>query len=319
MRIPASAARHGRLALLCLASLLAHLLVLAWLDARLAPPPLPAGALAVRLVAPSAPPPLPEAAPAPVPEPLPVAAPAPAPVSAPADTEAASASAAPEPAAGAGGAEPPLQMPGRYRVTAPPSITLDYRVDSAAPGRAPVAVGRARLEWESDGNAYRLRLTGVLGERSSEGGADDAGLAPLRAAIAQGAGTASIVFDRERNLVSDARGAALPLAMGMQDGASVLAQLAGMGLADPDQMQDVLEIVVSEGQGAHIARFQVAERETVDTGAGPVEALRLVRLAAAGMPRLELWLAPQLHWMPVRLRLSAPDGTVRTQTLAAAP
>ncbi|WP_020652297.1 DUF3108 domain-containing protein [Massilia niastensis] len=324
MRFSVFLSRHGRLACLCLASLLAHLLALSLLDVRLAPPDLaPMGPLALRL-AESRPTPSPAPVAAPLPDPAPAAG---VPKTAAADTRlpslvaaAPAQSAAPAPIdtapGGAGGTTVPMQMPGRYRVTPPPSARLDYVVVRSTPGAAPAAEGSARLDWESDGNTYRLRLDGVLGERASEGGTDDAGIAPLRATLASGTGAAATLFDRERMAIVDG-GKSTRLAPGAQDGASVLMQLAGIGLSDPDQMQDVLEIVVSDENGPAIARFQVLGKENVETGGGAFEAVRLVRLAPPGSGRLEVWLAPQRDWLPVQLRVTAPDGTARTQTLAA--
>ena len=104
--------------------------------------------------------------------------------------------------------------------------------------------------------------------------------------------------------------------VGIQDRASVLMQLAGIGLAEPDQVRDVIEIVVAGVRDLRIARFRVLGQEEVATGTGTVTAWHLAELAAPGMARLDVWIAPEQGWMPVRLCLD--DGSARvTQTLSA--
>jgi hypothetical protein len=196
-------------------------------------------------------------------------------------------------------------MPSRYRVAMPPSVTLVYEVRDAA-GRA----GEATLRWDTDGVQYRLALSGIVGEIESEGGTDDAGISPQRASYRIGTGSATVAFDRERrSIVFEGVGRSAQDLPGSQDGATVLMQLAGIGLADPDQVQDAVDIYVAQMDGAAVERYQVLGRERIETPAGSLET---VHLARGGKPRLEIWLAPAQGWLPVQLRVSAPDG-VRTQ------
>jgi hypothetical protein len=322
MKLALLLSRHRRLLALCGLSAAAHLLVLE-LAARRAVLPLsapPAGeALRLRLVrtgasvaatpaaasAPvrSAPLPSPEqdierradaasAAPAPAPAP-PAAAPSEAPAAAPA-----------EPASEAAGT-PLVQMPGRYRVRMPEPVRLAYALTRQAPGAAPVPGGSASIAWASDGEHYTLAIDGVLGRLRSEGGSSDAGIAPRR--TGKGDGGAMQLGD----FVEDAVGA--------QDSASVLMQLAGIGLAEPDQIAgqlgNELRIVIAGADRAAIERYRVMGQETVPTALGELAAWRLAQVAPASQERLEVWLAPGQGWLPVQLRLTRPDGDVITQTL----
>lgn len=324
-RISVLLAQHRRLLALGLLSLLLHLLALAWIDRRLDVPPPSAGSttLAVRLahvVAPTAstqPEPAP-ASPAPSPEPLnepPLLVPrAPS-----ADARAAAPPAivpdlapdvAPDALPGQQGVAFRSRMPARYRVTPPPSMRLSYTVTGAS--------GDATLTWRSDGNRYDLQMDGILGTRSSSGRIDDAGIAPAQATEEYGAGSLTTRFDRAAGTVQTGLDTqAQRLAEGSQDTASLLAQLAGMGLADPSQMRDVLEFWVAGANGARIERYRVLGPERIATGAGEMETVRLARIGEAGGRRLEVWLAPGQSWMPVQLRIHEPNGAARTQTLAA--
>lgn len=322
MRFPAFLARHRRLLGVGLASLLLHLAALAWLEfpAQRAPGVREPAPLTLRIAragteratprpAPGPPPasrPAPESAPESAPQPAP--APTAAPEAGPEATSPPLPALAPLRAAGQGEVLPGA-MPGQFRVSPAPPARLDYRVSGG---------GAARLEWRTDGSSYRLALDGVLGALDSEGGLDDGGLAPLRASEPAGLGRASTEFDRARGVIVSHLGARRDqLAGGAQDRASLLLQLAGMGRANPDQLRGVLAFWIGAAGGARQERYEVMEMETVDTGIGAVKALRLAQLAPEGAPRLEVWLAPGQAWLPVQLRLTLPDGAVRTQTLDA--
>lgn len=314
MRFPVFLARYRRLLGVGLASLLLHLAALAWLEfpAQRAPGVREPAPLTLR-IARAGPD---RATPRPAPSPLPASRPAPEPAPAPDAGPAADPQAAPAPLpvlaplqASGQGEVLPGAMPGQFRVSPAPPARLDYRVSDG---------GAARLEWRTDGSSYRIALDGILGALDSEGGLDDGGLAPLRASEPAGPGRARTEFDRAHGVIVSHLGARRDqLAGGAQDRASLLLQLAGMGRANPDQLRGVLAFWIGASGGARQERYEVMGMETVDTGIGALEALHLAQLAPEGAPRLEVWLAPGQAWLPVQLRLTLPDGAVRTQTLDA--
>lgn len=338
MKLAVHLARHRRLLALCGLSLFLHLLALAWIGGRWergaarpagSPIALRIEHAAVARAAPQAESTAP--APAPVP-PAPAPGAAPAPVTLPplrpllpGEPAAGSPDAGPgperhaaaSPSAGSPAGAAPRQMPGRYLVRTPPSARLNYALQRSRPGRAPTDEGEAQIVWEAGDGRYQLRVEGVLGLLESEGGSDDAGIAPLQASEHQADGSDRITrFDRAGGRIDfESNGRSAPLRLGSQDRASLLMQLAGMGLAQPEQMQDVIEILVGGPAGAEVARFRVLGGETLATGAGALATVRLAELAAPGRPRLELWLAPDHNWMPAQLRLTEADGSVATQVL----
>lgn len=326
--------RNRRLLLVCLLSLLLHALVIAWIDARLTQRPAVIGMpeFTVRLAsaergildapskpveAPATPTPAPPAAPAPPEAPAPIAMADGGPVAMPSAAPPADAGESTLPAA-SGGSAAPIQMPGIYRVKPPPSGRIDYTVVTRSSLDAPLQDGgSARMVWRSDGTRYAVKLDGVLGTISSEGQVDDAGIAPQRALTGMGTGALTTVFDRGSGTIgAGPQGQPFPLVPGSQDTASVLLQLAGMGVGDAGQIKDVLEFWVGGAGGAGIERYQVMGPERIATAAGSLETVRLVRLGEPGAPVLELWLAPQLAWLPVQLRVTDALGASRTQTLA---
>jgi hypothetical protein len=299
--------RYRRLLALVALSLLLHVLAIGWvahypapaMNAMLEAPP---ARLALRLQT-AAPHETPAPAPEPVLPPEPAAQPAPpaqptpnrtrkivndaAPASAPVP---AAPVAAPSPASSVDpqppGADVPVQMPGRYRARMPPGATLAYTL--VRTGEAPAT---ARLQWQTDGNTYTLLHDGVMGTLASEGGTGDAGVSP-------GVGTAT-------------------QANGSKVAATFTRRTIAIGLAEPDQVHGVIEVYVAAPAGPEIEKFQVMEDETLATPMGDIATRHLVQLVRAGEPRLEIWLAPAWRWLPVQLRLSAPDGTVATQTVTA--
>ena len=323
--------RHRRLLVLCACSAAVHLVLLELLAARGAGPfaaaPAPDDAwLSVRLA-----PQLPPASGAPVPATSTTTAarahPRHTPLSAQALPSTPSAPAAsptpPTPAATGTGAvateagPPLLQMPGRYRVRLPAPAQLTYGLVRQPAGGPPAPAGTARLTWRTDGDRYVLDMDGALGRLHSEGASGDAGIAPRLAREDGDAGPLVTEFDADgHRVLFRATGAESPDNVGIQDRASLLMQLAGIGLAEPDQVRDTIDIVIASARDLRIARFKVLGQEEVATGVGTLATWHLAELAAPGMARLEVWLAPERGWVPVRLRLEDADGSV-TQTLSA--
>jgi hypothetical protein len=338
--------RHGRLLALCGLSALVHLLVLQLVARHEAHEPAPLagaeGPLVLRLMparapadaapvaqadaVPSAPPPRApktrpaENAPMPVPVP-PAAAASAAPAASPAESAASataaspSASAATADAAAPGGSTPD-RMAVHYRVRMPPTVRLVYKLTRRdAAGHAGPAQP-AQLDWRNNDGQYTLQMDGVFGQVSSSGADSDSGIQPQRFAAQHGQSRQDVMFDPEHQRIVFGDGSEAPAPPGMQDRASLLMQLAGIGLARPGQLQNVIEIAVADAGSASIERFQVMGEEQVETRAGPARALHLAQLAAAGEPRLDVWLAPGQGWLPIQLRLTGSDGASATQVLA---
>lgn len=323
-----------RLLILGVLSAGAHLATLAWLDAR-AQRVLPraqgaalalnlrlAGTAAPAAVATSTAVPAAPVAPASVPlararRPAATAAEAaPAQASAPATDSAVSGAAE--------GADPALQMPGRYNVRVPPPMVLSFDV-AEGPTFTPRAAP-SRLIWQATDLHYSLRFEdvpdaygGAPRTYTSEGGVNDGGIAP-DSAFEQQEGTAQLrtSFEREANRIVLASGATAELSHSTQDSASLLMQLAGIGLANAGQISETVQFEVAAAGGPSIVRFDVGAQEQLNTPYGVLAAWHLTQQVKPGEIRLEVWLAPALNWYPVQLRTSGPNGVIAQQTLRSA-
>jgi hypothetical protein len=206
-----------------------------------------------------------------------------------------------------------------YPTRPPPPFAMRFSLQ-----RADLA-GQARLDWRSDGATYTLHFEGDLNgkalvEQTSRGGFDLAGLAPLRLADQRAGrdlpaanfrrGVGRISFSGptvEYELLPDA-----------QDRLSWLVQLAAISAAAhdasrPDQplgdLAQVALLVVDARGVAAIWLLNVVGAEPVTTAAGPVAALHLVRepLRAYDL-KVEVWLDPAQHHLPLRLRQTVVPG-----------
>lgn len=336
--------RRWRAALALLAAvLLAHVLLLAWVASDL-------GELVVNDSAPSqlAVVMLPAAAPpvAPSPPPAPsrkraagggakvaAASPAapliepayepPAPVEMPAEAALAPEAAAPE------GESLRAAAPATLAVPLPPSGRLVYHLTHS---RYPGTVARTVVEWSTDAAAqtYELRLQAALGGIAllgsrSTGQIDASGFVPqrytqraaMRAEVAVNFDwpAARVTYSASRDEHPLARGVQDPLSIQFQ--VPVLVQQAGGRLA-PGQ---TLKLVVARPNKLDAVDFTVRGTETVSTGAGQtVSALRLEAPRGPDADQAwEFWLAPDLYWLPVRIRLVDRRGNVWDNVLAALP
>jgi len=200
-----------------------------------------------------------------------------------------------------------------YPTRVPPSVQLHFTLQSGD------ALGEASLHWRVDEGGYVLELQastpqGRAVEQRSEGGFDEAGLAPLRLADRRrGRDVRAANFQREHGKISfSGPRVEWPLFSGAQDRLSWLVQLVAIAAAAPEAMREGAEVSmwVAGARGAFgIWRFEVRGREPLAAPGGDTLAWCLVREPAHPYDvRIEVWLDPARgHW-PVRLRQTQVHG-----------
>lgn len=206
-----------------------------------------------------------------------------------------------------------------YRVAAPPSAVLDYDVTGTKDQRP--AYGSGRITWvnqdghyEALGRAKALFFT-VL-DFSSRGQLDDWGVSPELYTEKKGFKSATNThFNRARNLISfSASTTSYPRQGGEQDRASLIWQLAAIGRGDASQIQPgaTIDLFVAGVRDGEIWRVQVIGPESLALPIGTLQTWHLVRIPKPGSfdDRVDIWLAPQHEWYPVKVRYTdlRPEG-----------
>ena len=186
--------------------------------------------------------------------------------------------------------------------------------------------GGAQVEWARVGTRYQVHLdvwvgaqaAPLVGRRmSSDGELTDEGLVPKRydeetRALFRELRRRTIVFDGARVLLPNGKQIeALP---GMQDAASQFVQLTWLFTTRPELLKVGQRIEVPLALPTNVDRwaYDVVEAVTLDTPVGPVDTFHL-------RPRRELrpsrdlvadvWFAPTLQYLPVRLLIRQDEAT----------
>lgn len=323
-----TSARRRRLLLPVLLALFIHLLVLLLVNPRPAPvaqttilrpiiytaPPEPVAAT------PAAPARRPRATPPRRPRPVAVPeqpatvpdAPETLPPPPPAGPPPAEEAAAPAPVAAASAPEAPPPAPAPAVI--PGSLRLKYTLRGELSSLSYQASGE--LLWAHDGQNYEARMevgAFLLGSRvqHSRGRITPAGLQPLRF-VDRVRQDRVAEFDHAQGQIRFSEGApTVALPQDVQDQLSVFVQLGSLISTTPQRYPRGTAITLPAVgvYGPENWSVVVEDEETLSLPGGEMRALKLSRAPArADEPRAEIWLAPALGWLPVRIRLSQDNG-----------
>ena len=250
---------------------------------------------------------------APAPTPAPEAS-IPAPAEPPAAPPVAAAS-APGPLIDSSPASAPASPPAQAMALAiPGSVRLKYHVAGSVRGQTWNLFGQ--LLWRHDGSQYEAVLeysAPLLPSRSqrSSGRITAEGLAPQRFADKSRSEQATHFQRDSGTLVFSNNAPQQPLVPGMQDRLSVFLQLASMLAAEPAKFPAGTGITLQTvgTRDAQAWLFTVEGDEALDLPGGRVATRKLVRHPRAEHDiRVELWLGTGMDYVPVRIRLTQPNG-----------
>jgi Protein of unknown function (DUF3108) len=175
------------------------------------------------------------------------------------------------------------------------------------------------IHWVNDGQHYEMVVSIPLPfvgpyVYSSKGHIDGFGIAPEQYSEQRGRRAADItVFDRTtKQLVYTRTPNNQPLADGAQDRFSVVMQLSSLVRGSPDTYKPgvVRQFSVADNDSNEIWPIETVGDENMQTADGNVQARHFTRLPRreGDRRRLDIWLAPALSWLPVRILQTEPNG-----------
>jgi hypothetical protein len=207
----------------------------------------------------------------------------------------------------------------------PASTRLLYDVTGRVKGIAYKAQGT--LDWTVTNSRYEARMemrVMLLGSRSqtSTGRVGPGGLMPERFADKSRSEKAAHFDATQQRIRFSSNAPEVPLLAGAQDRLSLFMQIAGLLQARPLAYAagQTIDMQVAGTGDAPVWRFQVGEESTVQLPAGEFKVRHLVRQPRKEFDStVEMWLAPRLNHLPVRLRVTQSNGDVADQQLSHMP
>ncbi|MGI4718849.1 MAG: DUF3108 domain-containing protein [Janthinobacterium lividum] len=207
----------------------------------------------------------------------------------------------------------------------PPSADLHYELQARQRGFG--LKGEAIVTWRAGDGKYsvgaesKVPLLGTITDDRSSGAIDAWGLAPAEFVEKRmRKDPTTTTFDREAKALRFSESKQVyPLKGAEQDRVSITWQLAAVARAADDKFKAGSEwpFFVAGRRDAEHWVFKVVRREKVRTGLGEVDAVLVSRLPLPDKKdqALEIWLAPQHEWYPVKLRYQEGEKEQIEQTL----
>jgi hypothetical protein len=286
--------------------------------AAAAKPPPPAPAPRPRPVArPQAPAPAPQnPAPAEAPGPDLTAQP---PVEAGVPAEPAPEAAAAAPAEGASAAAGGSSASGEAEAPVPQRIPGSVQLAFAATGQrgtTPLQGVFGNLTWRQDGQHYDAQLSlnvlfYTMRSQHSSGVIGANGIEPARFSDKRKSEVASHFMREQGTVVFSNNAPSVPLMPGAQDRLSVILQLGALMAGDPGRYPPGAAFAIQTvgPRDADIWIFKVEDDEKLALPAGEFTARKLTRNPRQPFDdKVELWLAPELGYLPVRIKQTQSNG-----------
>ena len=210
------------------------------------------------------------------------------------------------------------------RAIMPEPVQLRYSVtkdgDSA---RASLIWQPAKAEGASHAPHYELSYEATyfgisIVKQTSSGTIGAAGLVPMRfGEKRRGRSEQATHFDQAKGAVtfSNNRPEA-KLAVGSQDRASFLIQLASLFAGQPSVLKagQTIQLPVASVDELEVWSFEVQASESLALPIGETQAIKVLRRPRRAFDQtVEVWFAPTLSYLPVRIRLTDSGGVTDSQ------
>lgn len=205
-----------------------------------------------------------------------------------------------------------------YRIDLPPSASLKYDIQKIPKEGAPT-YGSGTISWHTDGSRYTVDGDfGVLFITAlrfkSSGTISDIGIVPeLYSEKRFRRAETNTHFQHEAGLIIfSASTQSYPRTGGEQDRASIIWQLAGIGRGDSEKFVAgaSIDLFVAGTRDAETWHILVIGQEDIMINGVSTTAWHVARAPKRGSydQKLDIWLAPQQNWYPVRLRYTEANG-----------
>jgi hypothetical protein len=196
----------------------------------------------------------------------------------------------------------------------PPSVQLRFKVIANARGEP--REGEGELDWRHDGERYEAMLRtggGALPPRAlrSVGRVTPQGLAPQRFSTISRTEEAAHFQRNQGKVTFSSNRPDADLLAGAQDRLSVMLHLGALIAGAPGNFRSGTTVVVQTA-GTREALpwvFLVEGEEELVLPGGTLRGLKLTRAPVREYDqKVEVWLCPAMDYVPVRLRLTQPNG-----------
>jgi hypothetical protein len=204
----------------------------------------------------------------------------------------------------------------------PASTRMSYLLTGNVQG---AVEGSAQVEWIRAGSRYQVHLDLVVGpsfapvatrRMSSDGEITEQGLVPHRfdqqtRAFGTDRGRATVLFEPDSVVLANGeRQATVP---GVQDTASQFVQLTYVFSTRPDLLRvgGTVDIPLALPHKVDVWIYDVVEEEVLYTNFGPLPSIHIKprRAPKPGSLSAEIWFAPQLRYLPVRILIRQTEQT----------
>lgn len=219
---------------------------------------------------------------------------------------------------------PPSAQAGHngHALVVPGSVRLNYDIAGQARGIHYMAQGT--LTWAQAQGHYDARLqvsVFLLGSRSlsSTGTVTADGLVPQRFSDKARSELAAHFLPDQHRITFSANTPDATWQRGAQDRLSMFLQLAGLMAGDPTKATAGTQVplYVVGPRDAEEWVFNVGPTQTLTLPTGATPAVYLLRQPRREYDqKVEIWLAPQLGYLPVRIKQTQPNGDFVDQQLA---
>ncbi len=216
----------------------------------------------------------------------------------------------------------------------PPSTRLTYTLHGNYRGEMH---GNARVQWVRVGSRYQVHMDVTVGpsfaplisrNMTSDGELSDAGLTPRRYDEAtklpfQAPRRITVLFTPEA--VTLANGHRIEALAGVQDSASQFVQMTWLFTTRPELLRvgNSIELPLALPRRMDRWTYDVVDEVRLYTPVGALDTFHLKPRRADSRPRGELsaevWFAPTLQYLPVRIRIQQDADTFVDMMLDAAP